>query len=434
MCWSVRRIELTPSSDSVNRSMTEQKHPVQRMFLKLFPAMKSPDYVILWQGNLLTILAFWMGQTVEGYLAYLLTGSPVALSLIGLARSIPMVLVSPFAGVLADRVNKVRLMATSQLIAALITISLGILVLLGFLQVWHLYAAALMSGSAMVCNFPARQALVVRSVGKENVMNAMAVHSTTVGAGRIIGPQIATALIVLAGASFSYFAQSLAYVLSTLNLKRLQLQEIDTSINRDTSFLANLRSGFAYAVKHPELKFVLVIGIIVTSLVMPYMLFLPAIASDVLNSPERGLALLMGASGVGGLIGAMVVAATSHFRAKGWLLLLTSLIFALLTLSFSLSNSVLLSMLLLVGAGMSSGASMTIVGALLQILVPDELRGRMGSIQMLMWGLTAIGGLPMGIMATVTGVPLTITISSSLAACLIAIIGISSKTVRGIYK
>tara|TARA_B100001123_G_scaffold424201_1_gene535392 strand:+ start:6095 stop:7222 length:1128 start_codon:yes stop_codon:yes gene_type:complete len=375
-----------------------------------------------------------MGQTVEGYLTYLLTGSPVALSLIGLARSIPMVFVSPFAGVLADRVNRIKLMAVSQLIAALITISLGILVLLGFLQVWYLYAAALMSGSAMVCNFPARQALVVKSVGKENVMNAMAVHSTTVGAGRIIGPQIATALIVLAGAAFSYFAQSLAYLISTLNLKRLQLEETDIATNRGTSFLANLRSGFAYTIKHHELKLVLIIGVIVTSLVMPYMLFLPAIASDVLNSPERGLALLMGASGAGGLIGAMVVAATSHFQAKGWLLLLTSLTFALLTLAFSLSNSMLLSMLLLVGAGMSSGASMTIVGALLQILVPDELRGRMGSIQMLMWGLTAIGGLPMGAIATVTGVPLTITISSTLAACLIALIGISSKTVRGIYS
>ncbi len=399
--------------------------------LRLFPALGVRDYRIVWEGNVATSLSYWMQQTVEGWLIYELTGSPLFLGVIALARTAPLILFSPFGGVIADRVHRVHLIMYSQLVAGAVAIAVALLLLLKLLEPWHLLIAAVIAGTMTSINIPARQALIASLVGRQLIMNAVALHSFALNTSRIIGPQIAGLLLSLIGPFACYIGQGGAYLWASQNLRRIQDRPTIAPAGA-SGFIANMIEGMRYAFTNPQLRGVFLAGAVSTTLLIPYMQFLPAFVKDVYDSGPGGLAILMGAAGAGGLLGSLLTAAMGNMRRKGYLLFAGSFVAAAGTIGLALSPSLALSAAILVLAGIGSGISMLTVGALMQLIAADEYRGRVGSLQIILWGFSAVGGLPMGFFAERSSVPVVVGIAGVIATILLLILLVAQPKIRQI--
>ncbi len=312
--------------DRLVQDRLENSGRVGRFLYGLFPAVAIPAYMVLWQGNIGTMLAFWMQFTAEGYFVYLLTGSNSMLAIVGMARSLPMVFVAPILGTLADRVDRLTMLVAAQAAGAIVAAIVAALIFLDLIEAWHLVVGALLGGVAIAANFPARQALVMSIVGRKYMMNAVALHTTSIGATRILGPPVAGAA---AGAG----------------QRRLVLR-LDRGADRPGRSLHPPHQGAEGRVAQPAgLLRARHPGRLRLRLNQPaaaaggdyrgrylgpfysHYQFIPAIARDVLLSPEAGLATLSAASGAGGLIGALVASRLDHIRRKGLLLFAGSMLF-----------------------------------------------------------------------------------------------------------
>ena len=402
-----------------------------RPVLRLFPALGVGDYRVIWEGNIATSLSYWMQQTVELWLIYELTGSPLWLSLISIARMGPLLVFSPFAGVLADRIDRTRIVMVSQLVAGSIALAIGVLLLAGWLQPWHLLVAAVISGTVISVNVPARQALIASLVGKHLIMNAVALHSFALNMSRIVGPQIAGVLLALLGPFACYLGQSAAQFWASQNMRRIRVRPV-VEPTGTTGFMANLIDGMRYAFGHSQLRGVFITGVILTSLTLPYMQFLPVFAKDVYGSGPAGLAILMGSAGIGGMAGSLLTAAMGSIRRKGYLMFFGSFLTATSLVGLSLSPSLALSSVILVIGGVGSGIAMLTVSALMQILAADRYRGRIGSLQIVLWGITPFGAFPMGLMAERVGVPIVVGVAGAIAAVLLVLTLLVQPNIRRI--
>ena len=190
--------------------------------------------------------------------------------------------------------------------------------------------------------------------------------------------------------------------------------------------------GMRYAFTNPQLRGVFLAGAVSTTLLIPYMQFLPAFVKDVYDSGPGGLAILMGAAGAGGLLGSLLTAAMGNMRRKGYLLFAGSFVAAAGTIGLALSPSLALSAAILVLAGIGSGISMLTVGALMQLIAADEYRGRVGSLQIILWGFSAVGGLPMGFFAERSSVPVVVGIAGVIATILLLILLVAQPKIRQI--
>lgn len=389
-----------------------------RPVLRLFPALGVPDYRVVWEGNLATSLSYWMQQTVELWLIYELTGSPVWLSFISIARMGPLLVFSPFGGVLADRLDRVRVVILAQLVAGSIALAIAVLLITGLLRPWHLLVAAVLSGAVVSINIPARQALIASLVGRNLIMSAVALHSFALNTSRIVGPQIAGVLLALLGPWACYLGQSAAQFIASQNMRRIHVRPV-LEPTGSMGFMENLMDGMRYAFGHAELRGVFITGIILTSLMLPYMQFMPVFAKDVYGSGPAGLAILMGSAGVGGLAGSLLTAAMGNTRRKGYLLFFGSFLMAASLIALSLSPSLALSSVILVIGGVGSGIAMLTVTGLMQFLADDRYRGRVGSLQIVLWGVTPFGAFPMGLMAERVGVPMVVGVAGGIAAVLL---------------
>ena len=389
-----------------------------RHVLRSFPALGVPDYRVVWEGNLATSLSYWMQQTVELWLIYELTGSPVWLSFISVARMGPLLVFSPFGGVLADRLDRIRVVIVAQLVAGSIALAIAVLLIGGWLQPWHLLVAAVLSGAVISINIPARQALIASLVGRHLTMSAVALHSFALNTSRIVGPQIAGVLLALLGPWACYLGQSAAQFIASQNMRRIRVRLV-VEPTGNMGFMANLVDGMRYAFGHAELRGVFITGLILTSLMLPYMQFMPVFAKDVYGSGPAGLAILMGSAGVGGLAGSLLTAAMGNIRRKGYLLFFGSFLMAASLIALSLSPSLALSSVILVIGGVGSGIAMLTVTGLMQFLADDRYRGRIGSLQIVLWGVTPFGAFPMGIMAERVGLPVVVGVAGGIAAVLL---------------
>ena len=392
----------------------------RRRALGVFPAIQNPGYRTLLQGSVGTSIAFWMQMTIEGWLIYELTRSPFFLSLAAICRSVPMLLLSPFAGVLADRIDRKRMLVVTQGFTMTLALVMATLVISGLIQPWHLLVTASMSGIAIAASVPSRYGLTALVVPKAHLANAVALHATTVSGSRILGPQIAGVLIAGVGAGASYLIQAATFAWALFNFRRIRTPQVSRPRSSE-SFLQNLQSGVRLAVRDPRLRGVYLVGVLYAVFIYPYTQFLPVVASDVLKIGAAGLGLLMAANGIGGVVGAFIAAATSGFRRRGLMLLASGLTTSTGVLLFSLSNAVWLSFACLMLAGLGGGLIMATSSAITQLIVPDEFRGRMSSVQLVIWGLMPVGTLPLAAIATAAGAPAALTVSGALGMSLVAI-------------
>lgn len=352
----------------------------------------------------------WIQQITLGWLLYDLTGSSVLLGALNGLRALPFLVSSPIAGVAADRMDRRKILINTQSVLLVTALGMGTLVASGLLQVWHLFLFTLITGAAWAFNEPVRQTLVPNLVPKGELMNAVALHSAGFNLTKVIGPALGGLLIALFGAAGNFFVQGLAYagVLVTLYVMHVPPTPVQA---RQSSVVANLKEGFAYVWSTPTVLALMVADLVPRIFAVPYQALMPVFQKDVLGVGPEGLGMLMAAPGVGAVLSMLLLASIAHsFRRKGLLVLGGLISLGVFLILFSRTTSFPLALVILVAVGGCQIMFMATVNAMVQMTVPDALRGRVMSLYMLDRGLMPAGSLMAGVTAHFIGAPATVSL------------------------
>jgi len=349
-------------------------------------------------------------QTVaESWLIYRLTGSPLLLGAIAFASQIPIFLLSPVGGAVVDRRSRHRVVIATQATSMLLAFTLATLTLTGLVRVWHVFVLASLLGFVNAFDIPARQAFIVEMVGKDDLMNAIALNSSMFNGARIVGPAIAGILVASIGEGWCFFSNAVSYIAVLTGLLLMKVAARKRS--QEASALSAIKEGFQWVFNtKPIFALLLLVGLV--SLVgMPYAVLMPIFADRILHHGARGLGILMGFSGAGALTGALALAAKSGLRGLGTWVAASSACFGVFLMMFAYSRVFWASAALLIPVGMFMMVQMASTNTLIQSMVPDRLRGRVMSVySMMMMGMAPLGALLAGALSNRIGAQLTVAI------------------------
>lgn len=391
-----------------------------------FASLNIPAYRAFWISLLASYVAMSMNIVVRGYLAYLITGSATALGVVSLARGLSMLVMSPLAGVVADKVNKKLLLVVSQTVLMLIAIITSLLVHFHVIQLWHLVVLALVEGTVFTFNMPTRQAILPQLVPQERLANAIALNASGRNLTRIIGPSLAGVAIGIAalGISGAFDLVAFAYFIATILLIRLEtLGETAASPatrRGESRGLSALGDGFRYILTRPSLRLLIILGFVPVVLGNPYQTLLPVFQVHVLNIDATGLGMLYGAAGVGGLIGSIVVATLADHPNKATIQLIFGVIFGVGLLLFSLIHVFVIDLLFLAAVGLAGDSYSTLNSTMVMLNTDRAWYGRVMGVYMMNWSLMPLATLPLGALADLIGAPPTVSIASAIIVALLA--------------
>ncbi len=377
-----------------------------------------------------SLIGTWIQTVAQAWLVFQLTNSAFLLGLVGFLGLAPVFLLSLFGGVVADRLNKRDILIFTQSAFMVLAFALAILTQFKIITPWHIMLIAVLNGTVMAFDGPARQAVVAELVGKKHLLNAIALNSVSFNSSRIIGPALAGIMVASIGMAGCFYVNGISFlaVLAALFLIRLnQIARPDLG----SSKLEDLRDGLRL-IKNNRLILTLIAMIGVSSLFgISYAILMPIFANDILHVGVKGLGLLMSSAGVGALIAALLLARLGDFRPKGKLLISSSIIFSLSLILFALSKIYVLSLISLVLVGGSSVMAMALINTLLQTMVTDEYRGRVMSAFMFTFaGIMPFGNLIAGALSQSIGVSLTVMISGIICAAFFIAINIMLPDIR----
>jgi MFS family permease len=394
-------------------------------------ALRHRNYRLFWTGQLISLIGTWMQTVAQAWLVLTLShNDPMALGIISALQFLPTMLFSLFMGVIADRYSKHRLLIITQITSMLLAALLGTLIVTGWVELWHVYLCALGLGAVNALDMPTRQSFVPEMVGREDLMNAVALNSTIFNVGRVVGPAVAGLLIGLgewifkstqAGVALAVWINAVSFVAVIINLLRMNLAELHRDLRRQPtgSVMTNLKEGLSYIRRTPAVMSLIITVGMMGTFGFNYNIWIPILARQNLGVGADGYGILMAAMGIGALISALSLAVSQHEPTlRGILIALGS--FAIFETGVALSSSYLLSLLMMIGTGLF----MIRVGAssntLVQMTTPDHLRGRVMSVYLLVFaGTTPIGSVLMGWLGSVGGAPFSMAVGAGLSAAAI---------------
>ncbi len=391
--------------------MVQQPSPVDNRSRSLpatLRALQHRNFQLFFSGQLISLTGTWMQTIAEAWLVYRLTGSSLLLGTAGFCSQFPVFLVAPLGGIVADRHNRQRVVIGTQIASMILALLLAILTLTGLVRVWHVFTLAALLGVVNAFDIPARQSFLVDMVGKEDLMNAIALNSSMFNAARIVGPAIAGILVAKIGEGWCFFANGASYIAVIIGLLMIRVQR-PAQLASSASPLAHILEGFRF-VRHtrPILAILLLLGL-VSLVAMPYTVLMPIFADRVLHGGARGLGILMGATGAGALLGALTLASRSGVRGLGKWVAVSCGGFGLFLALFAFSRVFWLSAALLLPVGFCMMLQMSSSNTLIQAMSPDRLRGRVMAVYSMMFmGLAPFGALFGGALADRMGAPRTV--------------------------
>ena len=390
--------------------------------IRTFSSLRSKDFRLLWGGNMFENMALWLQFLSLSWLVWDLSGGSAMLS--GLAaglRGLPTLVVGPWAGVIADRMDRRKLVIVGQVFLAGIAVLFAFLVASGSVQVWHALVYASVSAVCFSFIMPARQALIVNTVPREDLGNAFALSAMTVTSNRLIGGILGGLLITTVGFRWNFFVEAAAYLISTMLLIPMKTPYREESTARESSVLTNMKVGVVYLWKDNRIILhLMVLSLILNMAFMPIPALLPAYTSGVLHSEANVGGFLMAAQGVGGVTATILIASLGFVMKKGQIALAALMLGSAAILVLAQSHWFMVSMGMLVVLGISQTSFIVTNQVLMQSRVTDTLRGRVTSIYSLEFGLGPVAILLIGLLMdlyTVSGA-LTIVASGSLALSL----------------
>ncbi len=383
---------------------------------KTFSALRYRNYRLFFIGQLISLIGTWMQNVAQAWLVYQLTNSPFYLGVVSFASAVPVLFLSLWAGLIVDRVPKRNLLIATQTSMLVLAFVLSADVFLGWVQPWHIVILSFLLGAANTFDAPARQAFVVEMIdAREDLQNAIGLNSAIFQMARIIGPTVAGITLALVGSAWCFFLNGVSFIAVIIGLWMMKVKPI-VGVRKDASQLTQIRQGLGYIRRNSVVLTLLGMVAVANVFAFAYSALMPAFAQDVLNSGPEGLGLLSAAVGVGALIGALIVASLDDFQHKGVLLTAGNVFFPVMVLLFAASGNFVFSMFVLVGVGLGFMIQNAMTNTLIQLAVPDELRGRVMSIYMLIFqGFFPIGSLMAGTVAQQFGSPFSAALGGAIA-------------------
>jgi len=361
---------------------------------RTFQALTYPEFRVLWCGAFVSTVGTWMQKVAQSWLVFTLTGSAFLLGFDSFLGDLPILLFSLIGGVVADRMDRRRLLLTSQYLQMTFALTLAALIYFEKVSVWHILLLSFLTGSAQAFGGPAYQSLIPTLVEKKDISNAIALNSIQFNLARIIGPVIAGLAFTALGAAACFMLNGVSFLAVIFSLSSLKSRTLPNETRG--KLLEELRSGLSFVRCQPTLITLSFLAFCSTFFGVPLITMLPVFAKDVFHLGPRGYSGLLACTGVGAVIGALVVAALGNFPKKGKVALTLQVLFGAMVILFSLSPVLWLSLTALLLAGIALVAVFALMTSLVQLQVPESMRGRVVSIYM-----TAFrGGTPLGSLAT----------------------------------
>lgn len=387
-------------------------------FGQTFRALKSRNYRLIFIGSVISFVGTWMQMVAVGWLVYRLTNSPFMLGMVGFISQIPAFAIAPFGGVIADRLDRRKVLLLTQALSMIQAFSLAFFIFTGTITVGHVLVLSFTLGLVMAFDMPASQAFMIEVVEKkEDLSNVIALNSSLVNVGRLAGPAIAGVLIALYGEGVCFLVNGLSYlaIIYALLIIKLTPRERRPS---DKNVLGEIREAVGSAWRFTPIRDILGLLCVMSLVGMPYILLMPVFARDVLGGGPQTLGMLMAASGLGALCGGLYLASRKSVLGLEKIAALASGLFGVGIFVFSFSRSVGLSSLIIFLTGFAMLVQMAGSNTILQTIVEDKMRGRVMSLfSMAFLGMAPFGSLFSGILAHQIGAPNTIALCG--AACVL---------------
>lgn len=348
----------------------------------------------MWLGACTSSVGTWMQKLAQSWLVLQLSGSPLLLGLDTFLGEIPIFLFSLVGGVVADRRDRRHILIASQIVQMSCSLLLMFLFAFGVVQVWMILCLSFVVGFAQAFGGPAYQALIPSLVKSEDLPNAIAMNSIQFNLARIIGPMLGGLALAKLGAAWCFGLNALSFVAVIVSLWMIRPQFVPRATT--DSVLVSMKQGIAFIRRQGTMEALIVLAFLMTALGIPMIVFLPVIAKDVFHRGPEGYTLLLSVSGAGSVAGALLVAYYGHKKHKGLLALLLLVVLGMLMLGFALSQSLVLSCVLLFLAGAALIGVFAMISSLVQLITADEMRGRVMSV----YNVAFRGGMPFGSLAT----------------------------------
>jgi MFS family permease len=408
-----------------------------------FPALASRDFQLFLAGQFISVIGTWMHNTAQPYLAYRISGRPLDLGIIGFATTLPTLLLALPAGVLIEHWDKRKTVIILQAVMSLQAFGLAALTLSGHIQIWHITVLAFIFGTASAVEITARQAMLVELAGKEALPSAIALQTTAFNLGRILGPSLAAPLLARGGEASVFFVNGLSFVfvIGGLLVARTPFQVPRVAINWRNIFndlASEFREGMSFIRGHAVIRTVIVMSTLLGIFGIPLLQQIPALARDVLQTAQDTEALIAtrtsqvyAMQGVGALAAAFLAAYYNRTRRKGWILLIGQVVFTLALIGMSFTSTLPAALILIAIIGYGSVTQLVMMNTIIQMGVPDALRGRVFAVYLwALQGVAPIGSLLIGGSAQNWGVQFSMLISALIMLALVGGLHLAYPQVR----
>jgi len=370
-------------------------------------AFRYRNFRLFFSGQLISLIGTWMQIVAQSWLIYRLTGKASMLGLVAFAGQFPVFVLALFGGMTADRVRPHTLIVITQATSMGLSLSLALLTLTGHVQVWHIVVLSMLLGVVNAFDIPARQVFVAQTVSRPDLMNAIALNSSMFNGARIVGPALGGLLVAAVGEGWCFLANSLSYLAVLAGLLAMRLEERPPVAHGPA--VQGVLEGLRFIRAATPVRDLLLLLGLLSLMGMPYTTLMPIFADQILHGGAKAMGVLMGLSGVGALSGALSLALRRSPKGLGRWIAASACGFGVALVAFSLSRSYSLSAVLMLPLGFSLMVEMASTNTLIQMMIPDALRGRVMSVYSMMFmGMAPVGSLIAGTLAHNLGAPLTV--------------------------
>ena len=393
----------------------------------IFRSLRYRNYRLFFSGQSLSLIGTWVQRIAIPWLVYRLTDSAFLLGFVGFAGQIPTFILAPFAGVLTDRLNRYHIMIVSQILSMIQALTLALLYFTNTIEVWNVLLLSVIQGCINAFDTPARQSFVIEMVeDKNDIGNAVALNSSMFNGARLVGPSIAGILIASLGEGACFLINGISYIFVVISLLLMKVKPQEKKKVKDTNIIKEFKEGFTYTFGFPPIRSIIILLTLISLMGMPFSVLMPIFAKDIFHGGSHIFGFLMGASGVGALIGAAYLASRKSVVGLEKIIPLAAVVFGLGLVSFSLSSSFPLSIILMIITGVGMMMQTACSNTILQTISDNDKRGRVMSFYtMAFMGTAPIGSFLAGSMASMIGAPATLLIGG--IACVIGALVFAQK-------
>ncbi|MDC0034835.1 MFS transporter [Chloroflexi bacterium] len=418
------------NQNTIPETLSDQNPASKFRVSNMLDALSYRDFRWVWIGSFVSFMAMNMQMITRSWLILRVTDdSPLALSLVTLTFALPMTVVAPFAGALADRFSRKKLIIFSQIGSGLFTLFLGTLDFIGVVNFWHIMLIGIFNGSLMSINMPSRQAIISDIVPDSKLMNAISLNFSSMNLTRVAGPALAGFLILLLDTSGVFFVIAVIYAFAAITIGMVHY-----SPNRETKTGKNVGrdvlDGIRYVFTTPSLRGLFIMSFIPVIFGFSFMALIPAWAKEALAIESDGLGILLMLMGIGATIGTLILSSIGNIPRRGMVMLGASLTWGISLAIFAQITSFSVAIPFLIFIGLTSSMYMSLNMTMMQTKADPEMRGRTMSIAMMTFGMMPLSAVPFGTIAEKIGTADSLTISGILLAVFTIGFAIINKTFR----